>query len=159
MVERDEFVMTETDRALLCHVGDLLCALPLEHVAETMRPLQIEAMPGTPDFVAGMSIVRGQPIPIIELAPLFEAEPGAAARLVIVRSGDRRIGLLVDDVVGVRPIAPSVFRRLPALLRDASRHAVAEIGALDGELMVALSAARVVPEEVFREVERRAAAS
>lgn len=153
--------MTEaaSDLALLCRVGNLLCALPLQHVVETMRPLPIESMPGAPDFVAGMSIVRGGPVPVIALAHLFNSPTDRATRLVVVRSGERRVGIVVDAVVGIHAIPADVFRRLPPLLRDASRRAVAEIGALDGEFTVALSAARLVPEEVFARVEKQAAAS
>ena len=145
--------------SLLCRVGTLLCAFPLEHVAETMRPMPVEVVPGAPEYVAGMSIVRGEALPVVALARLFGGEDDAAGRLVVLRHGKRRVGLLVDDVVGVRALPAELFHRLPPLLRDAARSAVAEIGTLDREFMVAVSAARVVPEDVYRRIEAEALAS
>ena len=36
------------ERLLTCRVGRKVCALPLEQVLETMRPLPVEALPGVP---------------------------------------------------------------------------------------------------------------
>ena len=145
--------------SLLCRAGGLLCALPLEHIIETMRPMPLDVLPGTPHFVAGMAIVRGEPLPVLLLSRLFGKEEKRAERLVIARAGTRRVALAVESVVGVRALEPELLQRLPPLLRDAPQDAVAEIGTLDGELMVVLQAARLVPAEVFAIVEAEAAAS
>ncbi len=145
--------------SLLCRVGTLLCALPLEHVAETMRPMPVENIPGAPEYIVGMSVVRGAALPVVSLAHLFAGDSADAGRLVVLGHGNRRVGVLVDEVVGVRSLPPEIFHRLPPLLRDAASRAVAEIGTLDGEFMVALAAARSVPEDVFRQVEAEALAS
>jgi hypothetical protein len=44
---------------LLCRAGNLLCALPIEHVIEIMRPLPVEQIAGAPHYVRGLSIIRG----------------------------------------------------------------------------------------------------
>lgn len=124
-----------------------------------MRPLPIDTMPGTPHFVAGMSVVRGAPLPVIVLSRLFGKEEREPERLVTARVDGRRVGLAVDAVIGVRALDSDMMERLPPLLRNASYDAVQDIGALDGELMVMLEAARVVPPEVFALVEAEAMAS
>jgi len=143
--------------SLLCRSGSVLCALPLEHVVEVMRPLPIDALPGAPDFVAGMSIVRGAPLPVLVVGRLFGAAEKRPERLVVARVGERRVGLAVDAIVGIRALDVDRLQRLPPLLRDAPGEAVSEIGALDGELLVVLEAARIVPQEVFAAVEMEAA--
>ncbi len=145
--------------SLLCRAGSVLCALPVEHVVETMRPLPLDALPGSPHFVAGMTVVRGAPLPVIVVSRLFGKEEKRPERLVVVRAGDRRVGLALDAVVGVRALPADMLTRLPPLLRDAADDAVSAVGTLDGELMVVLQAARVVPAEVFAMVEAEAAAS
>ena len=145
--------------SLLCRAGAVLCALPVAHVIETMRPLPIDALPGMPHFVAGVTIVRGTPLPVIVVNRLFGGEEKPPERLVVVRAGSRRVGFAVDAVVGVRELSGDMLQRLPPLLGDAAHGAVADIGTLDGELMVVLQAARVVPDEVFASIETESAAS
>ena len=53
---------------LLFHVGASVCALRLEDVGETMRPLPVSPLPETAAFVLGLAIVRGAPTPVIDLA-------------------------------------------------------------------------------------------
>lgn len=149
----------ESEFSLLCRAGALLCALPVAHVIETMRPPPLDVLPGTPHFVAGMAIVRGAPLPVIVVSRLFGKEDKRPERLVVARVGQRRVGLAVDAVVGVRALPRDMLQQLPPLLRDASHDAIADIGTLDGELMVVLQAARIVPAEVFAIVEAEVAAS
>src|SRR5437762_829083 len=89
---------------LLVAAGTLRCAIPLVHVVETMRPLALTAvahLPGVPAHVMGMSAVRGTPLVVVDLAGLL-GQPGVqAARFVVVRAGERRIGLLVNAVLGI----------------------------------------------------------
>jgi purine-binding chemotaxis protein CheW len=145
--------------SLLCRVGTLRCTLPLAHVAETMRPLPIEPLANTPGFVLGLSLVRGTPVPVIDAAALFGEPSGEPERLVIVRAGIRRIGLAVDAVLGVHTIDPAKLQELPRVAGPAAAKAISAVGALDGELLVVLEAARIVPDEVLAAIDAEAAAA
>ena len=134
--------------SLICRVGAMLCALPLEHVLEVMRPLPVEVLSGTPAFVSGVAIVRGAALPVVAIARVLGEEASAPHRLVLVRTGERRVALAVDSVLGIRALPPD-SAGLPPLLRDAPRETVGGIGTLDGELLVVLQAAHIVPDEVF----------
>jgi purine-binding chemotaxis protein CheW len=149
----------KTKFSLLFRAGTVLCAFPAECVIETMRPPPLKVLSGTPHFVTGMAIVRGAPLPVIAVTRLFGHEEKRPARLVIARVATRRVGFAVDQVVGIRALAAEMLERLPPLLRDASHDAIADIGTLDGELMVVLQAARVVPAEIFAIVEKEVIAS
>ena len=150
---------TAASFSLLCRAAGVLCALPIEHVIETMRPPALETLPDAPHFIAGIAIVRGAPLPVIDVARLFGKESERPERLVVARVGQRRVGLAVDAVLGARVLPDDMLQRLPPLLRDASREAVSEIGSLDGELMVVLRAARIVPAEIFAILEAESSSS
>lgn len=134
--------------SLFCRAGTALCAFPLGCVVETTRPLPVEVLPNAPAFVAGVAIVRGAPLPIVVVGRLLGHEEGHVDRFVVVRAGHRRVGLAVDEVIGVRALSGQMLAGLPPLIAQGSR-AIAEIGALDGELMLVLDAARMVPADVF----------
>ena len=63
---------TEVSPVLVVMVGARACAFPLHHVAETMRPLPIKHVAGTPGFVCGVSVIRGTPTPVVDQNTLRE---------------------------------------------------------------------------------------
>jgi purine-binding chemotaxis protein CheW len=139
---------TDIDSAswVVCRTGPHLCALPLENVVETMRPLPVERIARAPRFVRGLSIIRGVPLPIVDTGSLFGESHSEPQRLVTVRVGDRLIALGVDSVLGVRSISGSASTALPPLLRDADGDVVSAIGILDAELLLFLQTARILPD-------------
>ncbi len=137
---------------LLCMTGGRLCALPLAHVIETMRPLPIEPFGGMAPFVSGASVVRGAPVPVIDLGLVLglatggEQQPG---RFVLLRAGERRVALAVEAVIGIREIASESLGELPRLLNEAKAEVVSAIGALDSALLLVLEAMRLAPDSTW----------
>ena len=135
------------DLSLLCRVGALHFALRAADVSETMRPLPIQPLGAPPPFVVGLSVIRGVPVPIVDLGALLgvrgEAPPG---RFVVIRAGARVVALAVAEVFGVRALQKVALAALPPLLRDGAPDALVGLSAVDGELLVVLQAARLFPE-------------
>ena len=141
------------DLFLLCRARGLLCALPLAHVVETMRPLPIRPLGEMPPFVRGLSIVRGTPVPVVDAGALLDqTAPGQPARFVTLRAGDRHAALEVEEVVGIRRLAPDRLGGMPPLLDRTRPGITALLGTLDGQLLAVLRDGRIVPDEVWRAV-------
>lgn len=138
---------------LVFDVAGSKCALPLQHVEETLRPLPIEPVSGVPDFVLGLSIIRGVATPVVHAGMLIRGNAAPPARLITVKSGGRRVALAVNDVVGVVDVAVETGRDLPPLVRDGGAGAIASIGALDTELFTLLQSARLVPDETWAAID------
>ncbi len=137
---------------LLCRAGGHLCALPVDDVVETARLLPIELLPGMPHFVMGISIIRGTPVPIIDAGALLGGANCRLGRWVTLIAGDRLIALTVQDVLGVRAIDAESLSALPPLLQAAAGDVIETIRTLDGELLLVLDAARIVPEAVLDDI-------
>jgi purine-binding chemotaxis protein CheW len=147
----------EGDLFVLCRIGSRIGALALLDVRETMRPLPIEPLAGTPPFVLGLAIVRGSPVPVIDAGRLLN--PSAlpyspialsfASRFVSLKLGDRTAALAVDAVLDVRSLAAGMLADIPLLLSEASEDLVSLVGALDTELLLVLETARLVPDSVW----------
>jgi purine-binding chemotaxis protein CheW len=142
---------------LVTRVGGIACALPIEHVVETMRPLPVEPIGKSPDealaSVEGLAMIRGAPVPVVDARRLLGVTGAHTARFVIVRSAERRIALVVDAVLDVRRIELDRFSRLPPLLGSANR-GISAIGACDAGLLVVLESARVLSEHTWRAIEQ-----
>jgi purine-binding chemotaxis protein CheW len=140
---------------ILCRIGAAICAVPIEHVSETMRPLPVEPLAGMPPFVLGVAVLRGAPTPVVDGAMLLGSGSATAdGRFLAIRIGERRALIAVDAVLGVRALSLEEIRALPPLLRGPGLEAVDGMGSLDGDLLVVLGAARVIPDSVWASLER-----
>jgi purine-binding chemotaxis protein CheW len=156
----------ENDLFLLCRIGSRIGALAIKDVRETMRPLPIEPLAGTPPFVLGVAIVRGSAAPAIDAGRLLDpsALPYAAmtspsaARFVSLKLGDRTAVLAVDAVLDVRSLEAGILAEIPPLLQRGGE-LVSVIGALDTNLLVVLEAAHLVPESVWSEIKAAGASA
>jgi purine-binding chemotaxis protein CheW len=114
-----------------------------------MRPLSVEPLVGAASFVRGVSLIRGAPVPVVDLgALLVPSEVANPTRFVTLRLGLRRLAVALEGVLGVRTL-PDALTSLPPLLADASAESVSAIGRLDQELLVVLEATRLVPDPVW----------
>jgi purine-binding chemotaxis protein CheW len=136
--------------ALVCRVRERLCALPLSHVVETMRPLPIETLASMPAFVQGLARARGNPLPVVDLGGMLGASaPARATRFIMVRVEERRVLLAVEEVLGVRELNTAEAKDLPPLLGAGTESVVASVGVLDAALLVVLRGARLVPPSTW----------
>ncbi|OFW20804.1 MAG: hypothetical protein A3H97_13085 [Acidobacteria bacterium RIFCSPLOWO2_02_FULL_65_29] len=138
--------------SLLFRVSTRLCALPLEHVVETMRPQPVERFAGAPAFVMGVAVIRGDAVPVVDVAAVLAAADSAVSRFVTVRAGARRVALAVGAVVGIVSV-PAGSPQAPPLLGEARAEAIAALGTLDGELLCVLDSARMVPDSLWDALE------
>jgi purine-binding chemotaxis protein CheW len=146
-----------SDRALIVSpvfvvtAGARACAFPLHHVGETMRPLPIKPVAGTPGFVCGVSVIRGTPTPVVDLKALLENSEHSPSfgRFVTLKLERRQVAIGVDSVVGLMNLELAQLGELPPLLRDASAKLIESFGSLDAQLLLVLRAARIVPDEFW----------
>jgi purine-binding chemotaxis protein CheW len=150
-------------RLLVCRVGAKVCALPLEHLLETMRPLPTEPLARLPEFVLGLALIRGRPTPVLDARALLgsprEHAPGRYVILDLTGDGARVAALAVDAVLGVRDVRAERLAELPSLLRLPDRDVVAAVAPLDTELLLLLERAQLLPDELWQRLEQERASA
>ena len=140
------------NRCLVVRDQRHVCALPLEYVIETMRPLPVEPIAGMPPFLLGVSIIRGLLTPVIDLGAMLGTPGLGAERFVTVRACDRQVALSVGAVLGVREIDEATIQELPPLLQGSSQDVIEMMGTLDGEMLTVLRASWELPDEVWEAI-------
>lgn len=88
-----------TDNYILFTVAGTSYALPSHDVAHVEMVEQVTRVPDAPPYVDGVVFSRGQVVPAINLRARFGFERApldVAARLLVVSSHGRSVGLLVD---------------------------------------------------------------
>ncbi len=150
--------MTGRQQVVLVVSGARVGALPVGDVQETMRPLPVTPVAGAPACVRGVAIIRGVPVPVIDLGAvlgaLADADVRAPARRFVTIKVDRRVvALAVDEVIGVRWLDAGELTALPPLLGDAGAEAIEAIGRLDARLLVILHTAQLVPAALLAQLD------
>ena len=131
--------------------GSHVCAFPVLHVAETMRPLPIKPFAGLPSFVRGVSVIRGTPTLVVDLKALLENSENSSCygRFVTLKLNDRQVVIGVDSVIGLRNLDSAQLCEFPPLLRDVATDLIESFEIRDAQLLLVLRAAHIVPDEVW----------
>jgi purine-binding chemotaxis protein CheW len=146
-------VVSTAIHCLLCQVGEVYLALPLEHVIEVTRPLVLQRLPEAPEWLLGVAIMRGEVTPILDTPRLITSDrattdssnlaAGNSARWVALRVEGRRVALTVDAVLATRVLSDELHADVPPLV--ASSTLLGALAALDRRLLIVLETARLLP--------------
>ena len=124
-----------------------LCAIPAQHLVETLRPLAIEPLAPAHNFILGLSTIRDRSVPVVDVGALLGAVGNRnCARFIVLRVDARFVALAVEAVLGIRKVASQSLQDLPPLLGEASNAHITSIGALDRAFLLVLQAGRILSD-------------
>jgi purine-binding chemotaxis protein CheW len=113
-------------------------------------------MAGVPSFLLGLSVIRGAPVPVVDLvAVVGVGQTDAISRFVSLKLGERRVAVAVGAVMGLRELDAVSVEEMPPLLRDARAEVVEAIGVLDARLLLVLRASRLLPKGFWQKLSNR----
>ncbi len=135
----------------------------LADVDEVLNIAALKPLPGAPDFVAGVLNLRGDLLPVVDLARRlgFERDtPPAAAdgsplapyrngtRLLVVSAGACRFAVIVDEIDGIHTIVPEQFRTRVMDGNDVPRF-FGDVGVGDGGMVQLIRLREILGPEEF----------
>lgn len=145
----------DTIALVVVAIGNQEFAFPLDIVDEILRlPDDIAPVPHADAAAIGSTAVRGALLPLLSLRALLALPAGKAdrrARVLVVRIGEYRVGLLVDAVRSVLRVAAEDVDPLPQVLaRGGGEARIQAICRLDGgrRLVSVLAADQLLREDV-----------
>jgi purine-binding chemotaxis protein CheW len=107
-------------------------AIPVDQVLEVSEFGDVAPVPGAPPEVVGVRNLRGQVIPVIDLATVLGLSDDAERqRIVITEVGARRGGLAVTEIVDVGELAEATERPESPYLAGAVLADGALVGVID----------------------------
>jgi purine-binding chemotaxis protein CheW len=139
---------------VLFKVGESSYVLPASEVLEMESFTEATPVPGAAPFVAGLVQIRGRVIPVIDLRARFGLPPIARdldSRVVVVRDGDRRVGLLADSAREVVRIPSEDFHPPPQVVTEGAAGFVSSVAQTGKRLVMRVDFSKVIgphiPEE------------
>jgi purine-binding chemotaxis protein CheW len=146
--------------ALVFLAGALYCALPLDQIIETMRPLPVQPLAGTGSTVLGICVMRGTPTPVVDVAGVLGGHTATVCRFVAVRTDRGPVALATGKVFGIQPVDTTVATgRQASLLSEAPTGLIAGVGTFRGEPLLVLRDLGVLSDEIWAATAARVAES
>lgn len=114
-------------QVLAVSAGDELYGFPLSSIREILMPPPLTEVPRAAEHFLGVISVRGQIVTLVDLPKrlnLDVRERRPAGRILLVDNGDEIMGVAVDRVIQVAPLAPEQIEFASAMSAELSEYVV-----------------------------------
>ena len=132
------------------NMGDEEFAANINQVREVITRGTITPIPDSPDFVEGITNVRGEITVAIDLKgglSLESPQEGEGKHIIITEQDNSLFGLIVDEVTQVLRIPESQIRPTPEAVTRMKKVYVNGVITLDDRLIILLDLSKVLSEE------------
>jgi len=135
---------------LIFNLGGEEYGANINQVREIIRTGTITPIPDSPDFIKGVSNVRGEIPVIIDLKARFllpQDKDVKSKNIVITQQEKNVFGLLVDEVTEVLRIFETEIKTTPELLTRIDRTYISGMITIEDRLIILLDLSKVLSEE------------
>jgi purine-binding chemotaxis protein CheW len=135
------------DSYVLCELAGATYALRSDDIEQLEMVGHLTAVPNAPSFVDGVTSVRGRVIPAISLRARFgfaRAPHDLRSRLIVVRSGGRSVGLIVDSAREFARIPADAIQPPPDGLADMSSRYLRGMAHIGDRLVLIMDVAELL---------------
>jgi len=142
---------TTKNRYLSFGIGNEIFGIEIDTVKEIINTLDIVHVPHTPDYVKGISNLRGYIIPVIDVRIRFLMEPKEFTEstcIVVIEQKDGNIGLIVDEVNEVKYIEESHIAPPPSAKLSHINQFVRNLGRTDDSVMLLIDVQKLLYDDV-----------
>ncbi len=106
------------EHIVIFKLDDLELGIKIDYVKEINRVSDIIRFPGGPTFIDGMTNLRGEVIPVLNLKTMFKHKSSAyeSKKFLVVEYKNQRIGIIIDSVSEVLKLPKSCLEKVSELL-------------------------------------------
>lgn len=139
----------ERDGCVLFTLGDATYALPTGAIQQLDMVGVVTPVPNALPYVEGIVSVRGQVLPAVDLRARFglpRAERTLRSRLLVLRSWERTVGLIVDSAREFAHIPAEAVLAPPEAIGGRSRRFLRGVAQLGERLVLVLDADQLLSD-------------
>lgn len=143
---------TEADNRefLVFSLGDEEYAIDILKVQEIRGYENVTRIANAPDFIKGVTNLRGVIVPIVDLRIKFHLENveyGGQTVVIVVNVADRVVGIVVDGVSDVMTLTPDQIKPAPEFGVTLSSDFLSGLGSLDDRMLVIVDIDKLLTSE------------
>lgn len=114
--------------------------IDIGRVVEFLHTQRVYTMPELPDFVSGVITVRGEVVPLLDLRKRFDIQSSQTEELIIVvRHGEEKIGLLVDEIKEILALGPEEVTAPPKIFKGLKKTYLTGLGKKNERIIILLN--------------------
>jgi purine-binding chemotaxis protein CheW len=132
-------------------VGNASYAIPAADVLHLETYETATHVPGAPSYVAGLVQIRSRLVPVVDLRARFGLAPvdhTIDRRVIVVQSGSRVAGLVVDSAREVVQIDDAAFEKPPELIERQTAGFVKAVATVAKRMFLLVDVPRILGEEL-----------
>lgn len=128
---------TESRQFATFYLGDRLYGIDVMQVQEVTNALPVTVIRLAPDYVKGLTNLRGQVATAISLRDLFglESISGADSMTVVCRVDGNLLSLLVDRIGDVVEVQEKRFEATPDMIQQSVKKFMKGVYKMDGPIL------------------------
>lgn len=141
------------EQLVLFRLGKEIYGISITQVKEIILYKEATKIPNTPSYMEGIISLRGKVIPVVSLAIKLEMNEakGTEKRALIVETGNKDVGILVDDVTEVIRLQESAIELSPT---TTSNKYVRGIGKVDDRLLILFNVDELFSEDEMLDMQQ-----
>ncbi|WP_111414057.1 chemotaxis protein CheW [Billgrantia lactosivorans] len=142
---------------LVFSLGDEEYAVDILKVQEIRGYENVTRIANAPDFIKGVTNLRGVIVPIVDLRIKFhldKVEYGGQTVVIVVNVEDRVVGIVVDGVSDVMTLAPDQIKPAPEFGVTLSSDFLSGLGSLEDRMLVIVDIDKLLTSDEMELVER-----
>ncbi|MBZ5488568.1 chemotaxis protein CheW [Halomonas aquamarina] len=140
----------ESREFLVFSLGDEEYAIDILKVQEIRGYENVTRIANAPDFIKGVTNLRGVIVPIVDLRIKFHLENveyGGQTVVIVVNVADRIVGIVVDGVSDVMTLTPEQIKPAPEFGVTLSSDFLSGLGSLDDRMLVLVDIDKLLTSE------------
>ncbi|MBE0403404.1 chemotaxis protein CheW [Halomonas citrativorans] len=140
----------ENREFLVFSLGEEEYAIDILKVQEIRGYENVTRIANAPDFIKGVTNLRGVIVPIVDLRIKFHLENveyGGQTVVIVVNVADRVVGIVVDGVSDVMTLTPEQIKPAPEFGVTLSSDFLSGLGSLDDRMLVLVDIDKLLTSE------------
>jgi len=140
----------ENREFLVFSLGEEEYAIDILKVQEIRGYENVTRIANAPDFIKGVTNLRGVIVPIVDLRIKFHLENveyGGQTVVIVVNVADRIVGIVVDGVSDVMTLTPDQIKPAPEFGVTLSSDFLSGLGSLDDRMLVLVDIDKLLTSE------------
>lgn len=138
----------EERKIIIFTLGDEYYGADIGEVERILEYTQPNKVPDLPEVIEGVIKYEGKILPILNLFTRFDIEiNNKNKKIVVIKDGEERVGIVVNDVSEVKDIAVDTIENPPEITSSISKRYLKGLIKLEDRIVIYLALNKVLREE------------